>query len=90
MRDTTDNAEPTVTSALLSQTVIDHRLVGVPALLHIDVLFICTSSGTLRVALCHQRVINPGPVAIIATANRPCELVVEDVGLTVATSGTVY
>lgn len=91
LRYTTNNTEPTVTSTILAQQVIDHRLVGVPSLLHIDGLFICTASGTFRVALCHQRAIDAaGPVAIIASANRPCDLVVEDVGLTVSTTGTVY
>lgn len=90
LRFTTNNTEPTTTSTVLSRTVIDHRVAAVPDLMHLDVLYPSVFTGTLRVALCTQRVIGSGGVAVIASATSPCELVIEDVGLTVATSGTVY
>lgn len=90
LRYTTNNTEPLTSSTVLARTVIDHRVAGVPDLLHLDALYIPASDHTFRVALCHQRVVGSGAVAIIASATSPCDLVIEDAGEVVAVSGTVY
>lgn len=90
LRYTTNNTEPTTASTVLTRTLIDHRVATVPDLMHLDALYIPAATGTFRVALCTQRVVGAGAVAVIASATSPCELVVEDVGPTVAVSGTIY
>jgi hypothetical protein len=90
LRYTTNNTEPLTSSPVLARTVIDHRVAGVPDLLHLDALYIPATNHIFRVVLCHQRVVGAGSVSIIASATSACELVVQDAGETVATSGTVY
>lgn len=91
LRHTTDNTEPSTTSAVLARAVVRHdSTAGIPDSVTIVGEFICTATGTLRVALCIQRVSGAVTVGWAADATFPTTLTVEDVGETVSATGTVY
>lgn len=90
LRYTTDNTEPLVSSTVLNRSLIEHGLSGVPDSVFIEAFFICTATGTFRVALCISRVAGAGNITLEAGATFPATLTVEDMGLTVSTTGTVY
>lgn len=95
IRFTTNNTEPTTTSPLLAQHPIDHQVTGVRDLMHMKVLFVCTSI-CLHVeryaprGSVHPAVYRVGRSCDHRVCESSCELVIEDAGLTVATSWTVY
>ena len=90
LRFTTDNTEPTTTSTVLARALTDHRVTDVPDFVHIDGLYVPASSHTFRVALCVSRVVGSGNISVSAGATFPAQLVIEDLGPSVSTSGTVY
>lgn len=91
LRYTTNNTEPTTTSTILTRGVIRHdSTTSVPDEFEITGYFAAVSTGTFRVAWCLQRVVGAVNVNCSADANFPATLTVEDVGDTVATTGTVY
>lgn len=90
LRYTTNNTEPTTTSTVLARSLTDHRVTGVPDSIHIDGLYVPGSSHTFRVALCVSRVVGSGNITVEAGATYPAQLVIEDLGPSISTSGTVY
>lgn len=90
LRYTTDGTEPTVTSTVLDRAIIHHQITGTPEMLNFTGLFHCTSSGTFRVVLTMIRAVGTGNITLSGGAAFPAVLVIQDVGLTVAVSGTVY
>lgn len=90
LRYTTNNTEPTTSSPILNRYLCDHRVSGVPDSEFIEALFFASTTGTLRVALCIQRVVGAGTVTLAGDPSFPSTLTIEDMGDTVATSGTVY
>lgn len=91
LRYTTNDTEPTTTSTLLGRALVHHASTGsVPDTVSIMAHFNASADGFLRVVLCAQRVIGSVTLAMSADASFPGFLTVEDVGDTVATTGTVY
>lgn len=87
---TTDGTEPTSSSTIMGRTIWDHRTSGVPDTVIVEGYYHALASGTFRVALTGYRVVGTGDIAFSGAATYPMTLTVEDVGLTVAVSGTVY
>lgn len=90
MRYTTNNTEPTVSSTQVARAVTDHRVASVPDSLDVIGLYPATASGTLRVAVMLFRAVGSGTLTVDATSTSLGEIVIEDMGPTVSTSGTVY
>jgi hypothetical protein len=91
LRHTTNDTEPTTTSTVLARALVRHDSTGgVPDSVTIVGEFNATATGFLRVALCCTRVAGAVTVSWAADPTFPTTLVVEDLGLTVAVSGTVY
>ena len=91
LRYTTNNTEPTTSSTVLGRAIVRHdSTTGTPDQCHIEALFMCVSTGTLRVAVTTTRVIGSVTVAWTADATYPMTLTVQDVGDTVSATGTVY
>lgn len=91
LRYTTNDTEPTTSSATLVRGITTHATSGVPDSVDIDGLYVATTTGFLRAVLCMSRVVGTGTVNIGADSGvRPTQIQIEDVGITVATSGTIY
>lgn len=90
LRYTTNDTEPTVSSTVLSRSLTEHGVSGVPDSISIEAFFPAASTGTLTVALCISRVVGSGNITLEAGGTFPATIVVEDVGATVAATGTVY
>lgn len=90
LRHTTNDVEPTTSSAVLFRSLVGHRLVGIPQSVTANGIFDCTATGFLRVLHTVFRASGSGNVAISASAAGPEILTVEDIGDTIASSGTVY
>jgi hypothetical protein len=91
LRRTTDDTEPTTTSTVLGRALIRVTdTTGVPETFGIETFFHATADGFLRVALCGTRAVGSVTVAVSADATFPAFIVIEDIGDTVAASGTVY
>ncbi|GAA2543624.1 hypothetical protein [Pseudonocardia hydrocarbonoxydans] len=91
LRHTTNNTEPTTTSPILGRALVRHdSTIGIPDTCVIVAYFYASATGTLRVAVCTQRVAGTVTVAWTAAPDFPMSLTVEDVGDTIATTGTVY
>lgn len=90
LRFTTDNTEPTTASQVMARTIADHRVMAVPDGVHLSALWAAGVTGTLRVVLCTTRVAASGNLTVSAQPFYPTEIVVEDMGPAISTSGTVY
>lgn len=90
LRHTTNDVEPVVTSPVLARGLVHHINDGVPDLVAITGLFHAATTGFLRVVVVGTRVVGTPPCSMAADPSFPAILVVEDVGDTVATTGTVY
>lgn len=91
LRYTTSDVEPTTTSPVLARAVTRHdSTVAQPDAVSITGIYDATFDAFLRVALCLTRVSGSVGVQYGADSTFPVHLTIEDVGLTVATSGTVY
>lgn len=91
LRFTTDNTEPLVTSAILGRSIVRHdSATGIPDSCIVVEHFYAAATGTLRIAVCTQRVAGAVTVAWTADAQFPMSLIVEDMGITIATTGTIY
>lgn len=90
MRYTTDDTEPLTSSTIMARALVHHINDGVPDAVAIVGLFHASSDGFLRVVICGTRVIGTATCAMAASASFPATLTVEDVGDTIAVSGTVY
>lgn len=90
LRYTTNNTEPTTTSPVLARALVNHEVAGVPDNFTIVGEFLSSTTGTLRVCMCNTRVVGTSNVSVVGDPAFPTHLSVEDVGPTVATTGTVY
>lgn len=86
---TTNGAEPTTSSTLLAKLDIELGTVDVPEHFAECVLYVPATSHVFTVVAAMHRAVGAG--TLTAAANEPgIELVVEALGGTVATSGTIY
>ncbi len=91
LRFTTNGDEPLTTSTVMGRTIVRHDSTGaIPDGAHILAYYHSSTTGTLKVALCIQRVAGAVNVAWTADATFPTTLTIEDVGPTVTSTGTVY
>lgn len=90
MRTTTDGTEPTVFSTQVARALTDHRVASVPDSLDVIGLYPCGFTGTLGVMVAVFCAIGSGTLTNDAATTSLGEIVIEDMGPTVSTSGTVY
>jgi hypothetical protein len=90
LRYTTNNVEPTTTAPVLARALVNHEVTAVPDTFTIVGEYLSSTTGTLRVVLCTTRVVGTSTVTVVGDPAFPTHLSVEDVGPTVATTGTVY
>jgi hypothetical protein len=91
LRYTTNNTEPTTGSTVIGRAIVRHdSTTGTPDQCHIEGLFVCTVDATLRVAVTTTRVVGAVNVAWTAAPTFPMQLMIEDIGDTISTTGTVY
>jgi hypothetical protein len=91
LRYTTNNTEPTTTSPILGRALVRHdSTTGAPDQCHIEGLFFNDIATVLRVVVTTTRVLGTVNVSWTADAAFPMTLTVEDVGDTIAATGTVY
>lgn len=90
LRYTTNNTEPATSSTVLGRSLTPTAAGGTPNMCHIEAFFHAVSTGTLRVAVTTTRVVGADTVSWTADATYPMLLVVEDIGDTISTTGTIY
>lgn len=91
LRHTTNDVEPTTSSAILDYLWIPPGQAAVTFISgYVDALFVPSASGFLRVLATVVRVGGTGAVTLPAAATYPMVLTVEDIGEPVLPTGTVY
>lgn len=93
LRYTVDGSEPSVSSTLLNRWLGRVVVNDIPITLSPSGIYTPSSGGLLRVVLCVLVFDLGGPdgsYEVGGLAGYPAELVIEDVGQTRATSGTIY
>ena len=90
MRVTTNGTEPTVSSTQVARALTDHRVASVPDSLDVIGLYPSAFTGTLGVMVAFFRAIGSGTLTNDDTSTSLAEIVIEDMGPTVGTSGTIY
>jgi hypothetical protein len=90
VRYTTNDVEPTITSTQLCRMLTNNVLVAIPQTTVCEGIFDCTSTGFLRVLGTLIRGSGTGNVQLSASAAFPTLITIEDIGDTIASSGTIY
>lgn len=89
---TTNDVEPTSSDTVLFRALVTHAspTTGIPETISTFTVFDSVATGFLRLLHTVTRVTGSGNVSVSAGAVNPTWLTVEDIGPTIATSGTVY
>lgn len=90
LRHTTNDVEPTIASAQLTRGIVYHAVANVPQTIVAAGVFDAGATGFLRVLHTLIRPIGTGNISASGSATLPAILTVEDLGDTIASSGTVY